>query len=283
VSTTVAMDVETRPEGGALWRRQVLSVARHELGGRFSAWRSLWLLLLAFAPPFIILMHAIYDRGCVIREETLILAGMVQVFYMRFGIFFGCLGIVMRLVRGEMVERSLHYFFLAPLRREVLLLGKFLAGTLTAIVVFGAGVTASLLLMYGHSDAGREFLASGPALAHLRAYLLVTVLACLGYGAVLLALSLVFRNPILPAVVVLLWEGLNGILPVWLKRFSVTSYLKPLMPVELPVEGFSGLFTVVAEPTPAWVAVTGLLAFVVLTIAFACWRIRRLEISYSTD
>jgi hypothetical protein len=39
----------------------------------------------------------------------------------------------------------------------------------------------------------------------------------------------------------------------------------------------------VAEPTPAWVAVTGLLAFVVLAVAFACWRIRRLEISYSTD
>jgi hypothetical protein len=29
--------------------------------------------------------------------------------------------------------------------------------------------------------------------------------------------------------------------------------------------------------------VTGLLASVVLAIAFACWRIRRLEISSSTD
>jgi uncharacterized membrane protein len=63
----------------------------------------------------------------------------------------------------------------------------------------------------------------------------------------------------------------------------VTFYLKPLFPVELPVEGFSGLFTVVAEPTPPWVAVTGLLAFVVLVVVFACWRIRRIEISYSTD
>jgi hypothetical protein len=283
MSTSAVREGTSVPAGGALWRRQALAVARIELGGRFSAWRSLWLLFLAFAPTFAIVMHAIHDTQCSVRDETLILAGIVQFFYVRFAIFFGGLGIVMRLVRGEMVQRTLHYAFLAPLRREVLLAGKFLAGTLTAVAVFGTGVVVSFLLMYGHSDAGRKFLLDGSGIAHLRAYLLVTALACLGYGAVFLALSVVFRNPIIPAVVVLLWEGVNGALPVWLKRFSVTSYLKPLLPVELPIEGFSGLFTVVAEPTPAWLAVTGLVAFAVLALAFACWRIRRLEISYSTD
>ena len=33
----------------------------------------------------------------------------------------------------------------------------------------------------------------------------------------------------------------------------------------------------------ALAAVSGLLAFVLLVVALACWRIRRLEISYSTD
>jgi hypothetical protein len=46
------------------------------------------------------------------------------------------------------------------------------------------------------------------------------------------------------------WEGINGVLPVWLKRVSVTYYLKPLFPVELSILGSLGLFTVVAEPTP---------------------------------
>jgi ABC-type transport system involved in multi-copper enzyme maturation permease subunit len=264
-------------------RRQLLAVVRNELGGRLSPWRSLWLLILAFAPTVIIFLHAVHDSRCNLHQETLILAVMVQAFYVRFAIFFGALGIVMRLVRGEMVERNLHYSFLAPVRRDVLLVGKFLAATLGAVAVFGSGILASFVLMYAHFPAGREFLLNGPGSAHLRAYLFVALLACLGYGAVFLALSLVFRNSIVPAVVVLLWEGINGILPVWLKRFSVTSYLKPLFPVELPVEGFSGLFTVVPEPTPAWVAVAGLLAFVVLVVAFACWRIKRLEISYSTD
>ena len=81
----------------------------------------------------------------------------------------------------------------------------------------------------------------------------------------------------------LFWEGTNGALPVWLKRFSVTYYLKPLFRVELPIEGILGLFTVVAEPTPPWLAVSGLLLFATLVLAFACWRVRRLELLYSTD
>ena len=269
--------------GWPLRRRQLWLVMRAELRRTFSFWRSLWLVMLAFAPVVILTAHAINDTHCNLEEETLILAGIVQAYYVRFGIFFGCLWIFLRLVRGEVAERTLHYLLLAPLRREVLIVGKLLAGAVATIVIFGAGVLASFALMYGHTPAGRAFVANGPALGHLQSYLLVTALACIGYGAVFLALSFVFKNPIVPAVIVLVWEGINGVLPVWLKRLSVTFYLKPLFPVELPVAGISGLFTVVAEPVPAWLAVSGLLAFASLVVVYACWRMRRLEVSYSTD
>jgi ABC-type transport system involved in multi-copper enzyme maturation permease subunit len=263
--------------------RQLLAVVRLEMARGLSPLRSLWLLFLAFAPVVIIIGHALQDHHHRLDEETLILAGIVQFFYVRFGIFFGCLGIFLRLLRGEVAERTIHYPLLAPLRREVLVAGKFVAGALTAILVFGAGVLATSVLMYGHFEAGRDFALNGPGRAHVGAYVLVSTLACLGYGALFLALSLVFRNPILPAVIALLWEGINGILPVWLKHLSVTFYLKPLFPVELPIEGISGLFTVVAEPTPPWLAVTGLILFAAAVVSFACWRIRGLEVSYSSD
>lgn len=273
----------TRASGFSLVRRQALAVMRMELHKTFSNWRSLWLFFLAFAPTFIVVAHALKDRGCNLQQETLILGGMLQLFYARFAIFFGCLGLSIRLLRGDVAEKTLHYPFLAPLRRELLIVGKFLAGALTATLIFGAGVLTTFMLMYVHSGAGLDFLRHGPGLAHLRVYLLVTALACLGYSAVFLALSLLFKNPVVPAMVVLLWETVNNVLPVWLKRFSVMYYLKPLFPVELPLQGISGLFTVVAEPTPAWLAVTGLLAFAACVLGFACWRIRRFEISYSTD
>jgi len=77
---------------------------------------------------FIIAAHAIQDRHCDLAEETLILGGITQLDYVRFVVFFGCLGIFVRLVRGELAERTLHYSFLAAVRREVLVVGKFLAG-----------------------------------------------------------------------------------------------------------------------------------------------------------
>jgi ABC-type transport system involved in multi-copper enzyme maturation permease subunit len=261
---------------------QAWAVARMELR-RGVSWRSLWIIVMAFAPVAIIAAHALGDDTHHLEDEALVLNGIVQLYYVRCGIFFGCLGLFLRLVRGEVAERTLHYLFLAPLRREALLAGKFLAGVLTTFLVFGTGVTASVLLMYGHFGQGRAVLAHGPGLAHLRLDLLVVLLACLGYGAVFLAFSLLFKNPVVPAVLLAFWEGLNGALPAWLKHLSVTFYLKPLFPVELPMKGVLSLFTVVAEPTPRWLAVTGLLVFTGLVVTFACWRMKRIEVSYSSD
>jgi len=256
---------------------------RVELAKGLSITRSFWLFFLAFAPTFIITAHALHDKRCELANETIILAVIMQVFYTRVGIFFGCLGISVLALRGEVAEKTLHYPLLAPMRREVLIAGKFLSGALLAMLIFGAGVLASFTLMYGHFEAGRDFMLSAKGAAQLFAYLLLVVMACLGYSAVFLAMSLIFKNPVITPVLLFLWEGANGILPAWLKVFSVTHYLKPLFPIELPVEGISGLFTVVAEPTPAWLAITGLLAFSVLALAYACWKMRRFEISYSTD
>ena len=43
------------------------------------------------------------------------------------------------------------------------------------------------------------------------------------------------------------------------------------------------LFTVVVEPVPVWLVIPGLLLVAGAMLAFSCWRIRSLEISYSTD
>ena len=88
---------------------------------------------------------------------------------------------------------------------------------------------------------------------------MVTVLACLGFGSIFLALSLIFKNPILPGIVVLLWESFHAVAPSLLQKFSVTFYLKQLSPVTIPPDGIMALFTVIAEPVSPWLAIPGLL------------------------
>src|SRR5204863_3851181 len=103
----------------------------------------------------------------------------------------------------------------------------------------------------------------------------VTVLGCLGYGALFLLLGLLFRNPILPAVTVLLWESVNHLLPAGAKLASVVFYLEPLLPVEVPAQGLAALFSVPADPISAALAIPGLLLVCALILLVACLRVRQ--------
>lgn len=273
-----------------VWSRQLSTVVRMELRKLLFRWRSAWIYLIAFAPVGIIGLHVFLDRNMGRREQMLmqedinVLAGIFQVYYLRLAIFFGCLGIFMRLIRGEMIERSLHYYFLAPVRRELLVLAKFIAGVITSTIVFGAAVFSATVLMYLRFGArGMQFLTDGPGAYHLKAYLGITVLACLGYGAVFLALSMVFKNPVVPAIVFFGWEAINPILSPFLQKLSITFYLRHLMPVSVPFDGVFALLSVVAEPVPAWMATLGVLTLSTAVVFVACVLVRKLEISYTTE
>lgn len=275
-----------RQQPWSLWWIQFRRFTRIEIRRNLITRRAWWIYFLAFIPAVIILIHLLVDThpGFGLSDDTEVLAGVVQLYYIRLGIFFGCLGIFARLIRGEMIERSLHYYLLSPVRREVILLSKFFAGAVSAVAVFGSAVLADFVLMYaGYGAAGTDFMLHGQGLGQIEAYLLIVVLACLGYGSIFLLLSLVFRNPMPGALLLLGWETINPVLPSLMQKFSVASYLRHLMPVSVPAEGVFALLTVETEPVSAWVAVLGLLALIAVVLTYSCYKIRTLEIRYTTD
>ena len=275
-----------RQQPWSLWWIQARRLTRIEIRRNLFTRRAWWIYFLAFIPAVILLIHLLIDShsGPGMTDDTEILAGVVQLYYVRLGIFFGCLGIFSRLIRGEMIERSLHYYLLSPVRREVILLSKFFAGAVSAVVLFGAAMILDFVLMYAdYGAAGRDFMMHGPGLGQIEAYLLIVVLACLGYGSIFLLLSLMFRNPMPGAMLLLGWEAINPVMPSLLQKFSVASYLRHLMPVSVPAEGIFALLTVETEPVSAWVAVLGLLALIAVVLTYTCYRMRRLEIRYTTE
>jgi ABC-type transport system involved in multi-copper enzyme maturation permease subunit len=275
-----------RQQPWSLWWIQARRMTRIEIRRNLFTRRAWWIYFLAFIPAVIIFIHLLVDTHPAfgLSDDTEVLAGVVQLYYVRLGIFFGCLGIFSRLIRGEMIERSLHYYLLSPVRREVILLSKFFAGAVSAVVLFGAAVIADFVLMYaGFGAAGQDYMWHGPGFGQLEAYLLIVVLASLGYGSVFLLLSLMFRNPMPGAMLLLGWEAINPVMPSLLQKFSVASYLRHLMPVSVPAEGVFALLTVETEPVSAWIAVLGLLALITAVLVYSCIRIRRLEIRYTTD
>jgi len=269
-----------------LWWIQWRRLAAIEIRRNLFSWKATWIYFLAFVPAFIILIHLVVDlhQPLSISVDTNVLAGIVQFYYIRLAVFFGCLGIFSRLIRGEMTERSLHFYLLSPVRREVLLLAKFAAGSFSALLLFASATLVDFGLMYSaYGAAGRDYIFNGPGLGQLEAYLAIIVLACLGYGAVFLLLSMMFRNPIPAAMLVLGWEAINPVLPSLLQKLSVASYLLHLMPVKVPVEGIFALLTVETEPVSGWAAALGLLLLIALVLTYSCYRIRSLEIRYTTE
>ncbi|PWU00251.1 MAG: hypothetical protein C5B51_25305 [Terriglobia bacterium] len=275
----------------SLWRPQLSGVIRLELKKTFFSRRGWWVYLLALAPVGLALMHTLfeirmqgrYHRSHTIATDGYIYATMFQLYFLRMGIFFGCVGIFSNLFRGEMLEKTLHYYFLTPLRRELLVAGKYLSGLLVSGLLFFVSVLASFYLMGRHHGvAWSEFLRHGPGLAQLGWYEAVAVLGCIGYGAVFLAAGMFIRNPMIPAAVMMVWENLNPFLPGFLKKISVIFYLKSLCPVELPNPPAPlSVLMVDTDPTPAWIAVPGLLIVALAVMTYAAIAARRAEISYS--
>ena len=222
------------------------------------------------------------------EEERTVFATLFQYFYLRLAIFFGCLGIFMNLFRGEMLDKTLHYWLLLPARREVLLFGKYVAGVVAATVIFTTGAVLCFGAMLWPQDpalVASYWNLNGPM--HLARYAASAALASVGYGSVFLAAGLLVRNPIVPAAVLLLWESINGFLPELLQKISVLYYAQSLTPIpaasdpDMPV--ILKLLLNPSEPAPVWAAVLGLAGVTALVLWAASSAVKRLEINYGGD
>jgi hypothetical protein len=277
------------PASARLRRSQAWAVFLLELRKLLVGRGSIGLLLFGLAPVGLlgswVVVALLYSEELdSLADATVVFAAVYRGFILAMIVFFACVMVFLNLVRREVRDRSLHYYFLVPARREVVLFGKYAAGVAATSLVLGLSTVICHLLAYVPflASAGPEverFFRGGPGLAHLGAYLGVTVLGCLGYGAVFLALSLHFKNPILPALAVYGWEWLHFLLPPALKKLSVVHYLGALTPV--PVS--EGPFALLAAPPAPWLAVVGLLLFAGVLLALSARRVRRMEILYGED
>lgn len=269
--------------GWPLWRRQITVLAQQEIGRSLFSKRSLPIYLLAAMPIAVAAMRALFLPESKAAHPTHTTSEFAQVFHffiLRFIIFFSNALLFVKLFRGEILERSLHYHLLAPVRREVLTVGKYIGGLVSATLLLAGMVLATLFLFYlPHGAGGLEHLASAAGLREVFAYLMITGLACAAYGALFLLAGLFFKNPMVPAGLFLGWEILTPFLPGFLKALSVVHYLGSLEPVPIS----QGPFALMAQPVPGWLAVGALLLISAGLVSIAARTARTLEITYATE
>jgi hypothetical protein len=170
----------------------------------------------------------------------------------------------------------------------VLLVGKYAAGLLASAAIFGGGaLLAFAAMVWPHDAVEIQAYWSAGGLGHAFWYAATAALGCVGYGSVFLALGLYLRNPIVPAAVLLAWEGVNGILPHVLQKLSILYYLQSLCPVPAPMDDDAPtlirLLAAPAAPASRPGAILGLLLLTAVVLCVASRAVRRMQITYGSD
>ena len=106
-----------------LWLRQIGAILRLELKKNFFGKRAVLVYLLALMPIALLTLIAILPPAARewldFAQYPSLFAVIYNALILRTVVFFGCAWIFMNLFRGEIVDRSLHYYFLSSVRREV--------------------------------------------------------------------------------------------------------------------------------------------------------------------
>ena len=268
----------------ALWIHQSKALALREAGRNLAGRKAIPLLVVASLPVILAVLRALFfpeskvgNTGSTVIE----FARGFHFFFLRFILFFTCATMFVRVFRGEILERSLHFVFLAPIRRPVLVVGKYLGVLLTALTIFLPMTIISYVMCFvphGLNHSIRFFTKSG-GFEQLAAYVFVVGLACVCYGAFFMLAGLFFKNPMVPAIMLLLWELMVPFMPPVLKAFSLIYYLTSLAPVPIS----QGAFSFLAAPVPNWLAVFALIAITAGLLVVAAFKAQHMEISYASE
>jgi ABC-type transport system involved in multi-copper enzyme maturation permease subunit len=258
-----------------------LTVAKVELSRYVLARRWLGVYLIALAPVLLLALAAAFRTSGAqpIERWSSVYAAFFQTYWLRLAIFFSSMMMFSQLFRGEMLEKTLHFYLLSPVRREVIAAGKYLAGVAASSLIFGVCTVATNVLIYMTHPGWQEFFLAGDGLRQLGLYVLAAVLACAAYGAIFTLLGLLFRIPVIPGAVLLAWEFFYFVFPASVQKFTVMHYLQSLLPVRVDL----GVFAVVADPTPPVLGVPVLLLAAAVLVWISGRVLRTVQISYGTD
>ena len=280
VSPSVSVPSTQRLPWGHM-AQQLRAIVRLELRKNFLGRRGIGTYLLALLPVVISVIRLFVPNldPEQVSEGTGFYSILYQIFTLRFALFVTCVLVFGNMIRREVLDRTLHYYFLTPVRRELLVVAKYVTGLLVTIPLFLLTTVTAFTLTYLPHEGLREFFFQGPGLQHLGSYILVTVLACIGYGGVFLFFGSIFRSPAIPALAVMGWEGIHFLLPPLLKKISVIHYLQSLCPVPMS----EGPFAILADAPSPWLSIPGLLLLTAAFVAVSAWRLRGMEVMYEEE
>jgi len=253
----------TRPLPFATAARGVFDLT---LDGMVFSRRSLLMGLLVAAPMAFAVLYRVLaaTRGQPPLGPTDLYALMVAVYWIRNVLPLAALFYATSLVADEVEGKTLTYLLTRPLTRAAIFAGKFAAYVATTFTLaLPAAVLTFFILMTAPTAPPLA-----AALADLPRDLGVMLLTLVAYGALFGLLGVLLKRPVIPGLVFLYgWELLANV-PGYLPRFTLTAWLRSLVPYRPAEDGLAGLFQ---QVLPADQALAVLVCVSFALVAAAAW------------
>lgn len=157
------------------------------------------------------------------------------------------------IVSDEIDSGGLTYLQMRPITKQCILLSKFAAYLVGAVILIGISHLLFTGIVQTHPKLRERLLMLGMSFVYTGSL----TLGFLSYGTIAVLLSVRFKNPVLWGLLFVLgWERITTIpgMPIGIKRISVTHYLINIFPeYRLRRDIFDGLLGL--TPPATWVSV----------------------------
>jgi ABC-type transport system involved in multi-copper enzyme maturation permease subunit len=242
--------------------------------------RTIFMALVLAGPVILALVARMVDAGgtAPLRVNGTRVGGpalfglLIWLLFIRFivpvlGVFYGT-----ALIADEVDDKTITYLFTRPIRRAVVLLGKYVAYLVcTWCVVLPSVVVVYFLIVPLPAVAG-SFAAFAKDLG-------IIAVGFAAYGALFAMVGAILKRPLVVGLVyAFAWEQAALLMPGYLRRFTLAYYLQALVPHAMPSDGVVSLLQAVFTETPAPAVSLAVLAATSITaLAVACRTVERKE------
>lgn len=154
--------------------------------------------------------------------------------YLHLAIILGGMSFASSAFREEVDEQTLHHLFLQPIPRWMIPSAKLCGFLLIAMPIYTTVLLlAQLLVLLPCGPGGALEYLTLQRISGILLYIDVTLLGLLMYSSIFLLFSMFFRNQLF-GFFLMGWEAAYHFLPEFLKNFTVSHYLRAMLPYQVP-------------------------------------------------
>lgn len=173
---------------------------------------------------------------------------MLRTLYLQFIVFFVAIVFGFSIMRQESDDQTLHYLFLQPVERWIIVMGKLAASLVLGMLVCMASYWLTYLIMnlklFGVRTVVGQLFGEGYVVFMLKECGVIA-LALVAYTSIAMIFGSLFKS-VAFAIILMAWEAGLPYLPGTMKLWTIMHYLQSLLPQ--PVVGDHKLFEIWSEP-----------------------------------